>query len=108
MDMSLSELREVVMDREAWRAAIHGVAKSGHDWATELNWTAKIINLYCILLPLHTKIAILILEKEKAKRSLSNHRRVITIQAYESEAGFHCTLNIGVVYFLDNTEEPVY
>ena len=28
MDMSLSELRELVMDREAWRGAIHGIAKS--------------------------------------------------------------------------------
>ena len=41
MDMSLSELRELVMDREAWRAVIHGIAKSQtrlSDW-TELNWT---------------------------------------------------------------------
>ena len=41
MDMSLSELREMVMDREAWRAVTHGVAKSQtwlSDW-TELNWT---------------------------------------------------------------------
>ena len=39
MDMSLSQLWELVMDREAWRAAVHGVSKIGHDWATELNWT---------------------------------------------------------------------
>ena len=41
MDMSLSELRELVMNREAWRAVIHGVAKSWtrlSNW-TELNWT---------------------------------------------------------------------
>ena len=41
MNVSLSELREMVMDREAWHAAIHGVAKSRtqlSDW-TELNWT---------------------------------------------------------------------
>ena len=38
MDVSLSELRELVMDREAWCAAIHGVARVGHDWASELNW----------------------------------------------------------------------
>ena len=39
MDMSLSKLWEMVKDSKAWLAAVHGVAKSRNDWATELNWT---------------------------------------------------------------------
>ena len=39
MDVSLSELRELVMDRKAWRAAIHGSQRVRHDWATDLIWS---------------------------------------------------------------------
>ena len=45
MDVSLSELRALVTDREAWRAAIHGLAKSRtwlSNW-TELNWDANMM-----------------------------------------------------------------
>ena len=48
MDVSLSELQELVMDREAWCAAIHGVAKSRtwlSDW-TELNWTERLTHTH--------------------------------------------------------------
>ena len=40
MDMSVSELQELVMDREAWHAVIHGAQRVGYDWETELtDWT---------------------------------------------------------------------
>ena len=38
MDMSLSELQELVMHGEAWRVATIGSLRVGHSWATELNW----------------------------------------------------------------------
>ena len=61
MDMSLSRLWELVMDREDWCAAVHGVTKSGYDWVTELT---------DIVISWHSTHCIKVLPKNVPRRKL--------------------------------------
>ena len=77
MDVSLSELRELAMDREAWHAEIHGVTKSRtglNNW-TELNWRDKDwLFTLCLFTVNSSSGALLYLISRNAKPLWFNHR----------------------------------
>ena len=70
--MSLSKFRELVMDREAWRAVIHGFTESGTtEWLNwnELNWICNMFSPQSYLYDFFIVIFCLILQKKKFKMS---------------------------------------
>ena len=84
MDMSLSELQELVMNREAWRAANHEVAKSQtrlSDW-TEFNWTEYNPAIYLFHYFPHK------LQISKGKEHWSQPSNYFVKQSYKN-TGFH-------------------
>ena len=108
MDVSLSELQELVMDREAWRAAIHVVAKNQtrlRDW-NELNWTEmwmedSYIYFLFILSVVLSSFRISLLSKNAESSSIweclcfsSFLKSIFTGQTSESQSFLKCMKNV--------------
>ena len=71
MHLSLGELRELVMDREAWHAAIHGSQRVRHDWVTELKDKNKMKSSHLISYPAHFDLSVCVCVWLQSVSSLS-------------------------------------
>ena len=90
MDMGLGGLRELVMDMEAWRVAVHGSQRVGHDWATELNWTEPAVWSFTTLNSTHILT--------------TNWLRPSQYFRYHFSHVYHCFLNIFEKIYVTNTQ----
>ena len=107
MDMSSSELRVLVMNREAWRAVIHGVAKSG-TWLSD--WTEHIIGLPSWLsvkdLPVKQETRIQCLGQEDPLRNeMVTHSSILQV-FLEKEMATHYSILNWEIPWIEESREP--